>query len=435
MLVSFGVFCIICVIIGLGLNFFLYRSVVPMPTVLVVGRGTVGVTGPDQIETVVRDQRELFNSVVISTDGQSQSTLSFRDHVGDGGLVAALTVKKNTTFDLGSVSRPRFNFSDGGYEIQLDNLTGALDIFIPTGLERPVRLDLYTAAGIRVIITGAGQYSVRATPDNVLVDNLDGQIALVVPDGRALAIPAGQRGIWYVETTAFALTTSYVNLLANASFEQTNLAQTITPGGGILPRELPLMWGCADQPNNPPAGDYGVARLDGRASLHLRRSEGASSHGETFCVQSFAPPGTPGHDVTGYDYLSLRTTFKLVGHSLSACGVAGSECPLMLQITYLDAAGEQQNWYHGFYAHVDPALAYPLSCSSCRQEHDIVNLNTWYTYESENLFAALPAAEHPYTIQEVRVYASGHEYDVYLSQVSLLAGDAALPAPAEALGG
>jgi hypothetical protein len=35
----------------------------------------------------------------------------------------------------------------------------------------------------------------------------------------------------------------------------------------------------------------------------------------------------------------------------------------------------------------------------------------------------------------VRFYASGHDYDVYVSRVSLLAGRTELPTPAEALGG
>jgi len=434
-LIAFGVFCIICMVLGVGMNFFLYRSMITLPAVLVVGRGTVGVTGPDQIETVVRNQREIFNSIIVSTDSQSQATISFLDPMAGRRLVAALTVKKNTSFDLESVSRPRFDFSDEAYSILLEDLDGALDIFVPNGLNRPLRLNLGTSHATWVIISEPGQYTVRVSATDIQVENLAGRIAIVETDARAQGVPIGQRGIWYAADGAFAVTSTYINLLENPSFEQTNIAETVTLDGSVTLRELPLTWGCADQPHDIPAGDYSVAWLDGRAALQLQRGEGANSHGETFCLQSFGPPETPGRNLSSFDYLTVRATFKIAGHSLSACGVAGSECPLMLQITYLDAFGRRQNWYHGFYTHIDPALNYPLSCNSCRQEHDIINPNTWYTYESDNLFAALPALERPQSIQEVRVYASGHEYNVYISQVALLAGTTALPTPAEALGG
>lgn len=431
-LIAFGIFCVLCVLLGLGVNYVVYQSVVPMPAVLVVGRGTVGLTGPDQIEQVVRGQREVLNSAVFSTDNQSQATLSFLDQMQSGRLVAAITVKRDTTFDLENVSRPRFEVSSLSYDILLQDVSGALDVFIPTGLSRSIRLSLRSVSGAWVVITGAGQYSVRANPADIVVDNQDGEVVLIAPDARVLAIPPGQRGIWSAETDAVVVATTYTNLLVNSSFEQTNLtAEMVSPPT----RELPLMWGCADQPNDAPSGDYRIEWLNGRAAMHLYRGGGASSHGETFCVQSFGPPGTPGRDLSEFDYLSLRATFMIRGQSLSACGVAGSECPMMFRITYVDAFGREQNWYRGFYAYADPAFEYPTTCDSCRQEHDVIHMNTWYTYESENLFNSFSPLERPQSIREVRFYASGHEYDVYVSRVSLLAGRTELPTPAEALGG
>ncbi|HLU10037.1 MAG TPA: hypothetical protein VK003_10260, partial [Oceanobacillus sp.] len=47
LLVSFAIFCVICVASGIGVHYFLFRSTVPMLTELTVGRGTAIVTHPD----------------------------------------------------------------------------------------------------------------------------------------------------------------------------------------------------------------------------------------------------------------------------------------------------------------------------------------------------------------------------------------------------
>lgn len=434
MLIAFGVFCALCVVSGIGVNFFLFQSRVPMPAELVVGRGTVGLTGTDLIETVVRSSRELFNSAVISTDGQSQATLSFIDPQRDRRLVASVTVKRNTMLDLETVSRPRFDLSSEHYDVQIEDLAGSLDVFIPSGLDRTIRVSVRTPQGVWVLLSASGQYSIRASETDVIVNNVNGEALVVAPDQVGTSVQPGERGVITYgvddDSSTFVSVPAYTDLIINSSFEQTNAAITTDTD----PRELPLSWGCADQVNEPPGGYYGISRVDGRVVMQLRRGGGASSHGETFCVQSFGPPGTPGRDVTAYSYLSLRATFRIQGQSLSTCGIAGSECPLMMQITYIDIYGRQQQWYHGFYVYSNPSLGYPLSCDSCRQEHEPINANTWYTYESDNLYSLISSLERPQSIQEVRFYASGHEYDVTVSSVSLLAGISEFTAVAQAVG-
>ncbi len=57
-----------------------------------------------------------------------------------------------------------------------------------------------------------------------------------------------------------------------------------------------------------------------------------------------------------------------------------------------------------------------------RQEHDRINEKSWFTYESGNLFALLGPSQVPRSILNVQFYASGHQYDVSLGEISLLAG-------------
>ena len=91
----------------------------------------------------------------------------------------------------------------------------------------------------------------------------------------------------------------------------------------------------------------------------------------------------------------------------------------MLELSYINEQGAEQRWIHGFYAyeHVTPEL--PHSCNSCLLDHDRVTPGNWYTYESGNLFQ-LPTGFHPTRITQIRFYASGHEYEVLVGEVSLL---------------
>jgi hypothetical protein len=45
----------------------------------------------------------------------------------------------------------------------------------------------------------------------------------------------------------------------------------------------------------------------------------------------------------------------------------------------------------------------------------------WHTFESGNLADILPDEVKMHTLKEIRFYASGHAYDVFVDEVSLLA--------------
>ena len=66
----------------------------------------------------------------------------------------------------------------------------------------------------------------------------------------------------------------------------------------------------------------------------------------------------------------------------------------------------------------------PLVCQTCGEfyEHRPVAKQIWYTYESGNLFSRLIEEKRPSRILEVYFYASGHRYDVFVSEMSLFVG-------------
>jgi hypothetical protein len=314
-------------------------------------------------------------------------------------------------------ARPRFDLNRSNYEIEVRNFSGDLDVFVERNLGRDFRLTINTPEGARVDLGGSGQYNVSARQGQTHVFNQEGKAVLIPPDGNnGRDIPAGNQAVFDANTPGkVVIMPAYTNLLENSTFQDT---LQVSGDSGEL-QQVTKVWGCTNQQDNLPRGAYQTEMRDGRTVLRLARGENATSHGETRCLTYF---GQDGRDVSAYDFLEIRASFNINYQSLPACGQEGSECPLMLYMDYIDQNGMPQKWYHGFY-YLAPQAGFPLSCNSCRQEHDRVNEKSWFTYESGNLFALLGPSQIPETILTVQFYASGHQYDVAVGELTLLAGN------------
>jgi hypothetical protein len=209
------------------------------------------------------------------------------------------------------------------------------------------------------------------------------------------------------------------NLLGNVAFSEENVLDFNSTADQVRPQ----VWRCVNNIDFPgePLGTFGVMQVDGRTAMRLFRGDNALTHGVTRCWQGIGT-GTSGLDLTSFNSVSIRATFKIASQSLSACGFDGSECPLMLRMDYIPAeGGDAVTWFHGFYASVDPNRFFPSSCLSCNEQHERITPNVWYTYESHNLFEVFAPGAQPRSILNLSFYASGHQYDVYVSEVTLVA--------------
>ena len=77
-------------------------------------------------------------------------------------------------------------------------------------------------------------------------------------------------------------------------------------------------------------------------------------------------------------------------------------------------------WNHGFYLLSDPTK--PPSCGTCRQAHERINKDVWYFYDSGDLwtqFVDANSGDVP-VIYKISFYASGHQWDVLVSDITLL---------------
>ncbi len=423
MLLAFATFCTICLVSGVGATYFLFQSSVPLNVMMQVSRGTGGITAQEAVRT---------NGVVtandkVSTDPLSQATLSLRDSLNDQQLITAITLRGDTSLKLIRGTRPRFKWSNGDYIVELQDFIGELNVFSPKHLTRNLTFSILTRAGDLIYLRSGGQYILRATDSRVQVINQDGEVILKpsnVDIGKS--IPANSQGvISYSENPQdVVISQTYTNLLSERVFQDDLLAPSEVDSTG---QPFSKDWFCKD--NSDPQGRAVSDLVDGRPVLRFVRDNNATSHGETFCLRSW---GNDGQNVASFNYLSLRATFKINYQSLSACGQDGSECPLMLLVEYVDKNKNYHRWYHGFYATLDPNRNFPLQCNSCLQAHEQINEKAWFTYDSGNLLNLMAnpdqiAEQRPVTIVDVQFRSSGHQYDVDVSDMALLASLEANP--------
>jgi hypothetical protein len=389
---------------------------------LYVGQGTVGLWDPSQAdESAIRTDVSVENDNRLTTDNLSQGYLAVADPYS-GDLIATVLLRNGSVATLQRADRPRFSLSENPYVIQLDKVSGRLEVWARNGDERDIRIQIKSALGTAYIEHG-GYFWIDSRMDLFKVTARSGSVTLIGPDRRAQHIAEGGEGTIRQGDPTIIVSSGPIDLLPNWDFGQE--ANVPNPGTGD-PEDWPVEWACGWTPSDDPAfqdappGTWGLTRVNGRRVLHIERLQHPDpGPGATGCLKY--PGGSAGLDVNQYDTLRLRVTMQVKYQSLSACGVAGTECPVMLYINYQDKFGNNNRvWIHGFYTDYRPEEGGRTICDSCLQPHEQINQGAWYTYDAD-LFTNLPGDQRPATINYIRFYADGHQYDVLLNEVALIA--------------
>lgn len=434
LLISFALFSITCAVTTISVQWFFFQSTVSLRTNLQPGKATTTVWNPTGREDAVRDVQMLSTGdTFVGTDTtveRSQATVFFYDTAAGGErLVTMVTLKENTVLNLRNASRPRFSWGNRDYQIDLFDAQGEFEINIPDDLRRDIEVNIRTVQGLWVRLGDSGHYSVSSSPGQISVTNWDGEAVLIVPESNVQprSIPVGQRGAITIGDSEIRLNIAPVNLLNNSElrvFTPENEQNTSS-----MNVDFPTGWGCGyeadDQDTPAPRGEHRANMSpDSRSAFQLVRY-GATTTGRTGCTQNVGD-GQNGYDVTEFDNLELRISLYIEHQSVGACGIVATECPLMIQINYVGSDGVERRRIHGIYAVRDQNV--PPVCSECFQPHVLIHKNAWYIYESGNLFDLLRLPSSDGTdiveleaIKSIRIYASGHEYEVFIDDVSLLA--------------
>ena len=422
LLISFGIFCTICISSLLLGHFFFFQSSVSLDMTLTVGKGTVRVKVGSEREQAESRFRNLTSETTISTDSTdlwSQATITFVDPNYEQ-LIITMSLKGNTTVRLEDATRPRFNWTSADYQISLVDLTGEIDILVSDDLNRDISVSILTPNGVEMLLLSSGRYVIDASLTEVSITNRSGQAAIRANANNRTAesVGKGEKATRLGEDTTIIRTIASTELLENGDL---NTVIPYQDGTAQIINDPPFGWTCTNGPaNNLPRGNYyhDIAP-DGRTSFHLKRLNGATSNGYTRCAQTFQQ----GLDVTQYDYLALQAVVYINYQSLAGCGVEASECPLMIYIDYTDVNGVSgRRWFHGVYARPLPSSSsWKRICDDCVQEHVLIYEKTWYIYNSGNWLNLFVADRRPAKINAIYFYAEGHEYDVFVDEVAILA--------------
>ncbi len=426
MLVAFALFCTVTLSTVFGVHHYFFRSAVAMSATLQVATGTIGIVpGADPTIVAVRENRELTNSITgISTDSLSQATILIRETPAEeaaASLLAAVTLQGDTQVTFNGASRPRFEWSQNPQYVLFSGLKGELDVLVTGVGDHPFLMDIYSDdlnsdKGVYVQIRSNGRYRLSVTEDEVRISNFSGKAEAFFRDhaDQSSLVRAGQELVARIGARSLSTRDMTNNLLKNGSFSLLDDSQAT--------RAL-IDWQCSVEQAQAPPGDYSLVRFDGRVGLRLSRFNNAQSNGEVRCIQTFEGDGL---SVSEYDSLRVMTTFRTNYQSLSVCGRAASECPLMLQISFFDDnARDVQHWYRGFYYADDVSTDARKRCDTCVEDHVDINQGVWYTFDSDNLFNLIADERRPQRIKSVAFYASGHQFDTIVSEMILLLGESA----------
>jgi hypothetical protein len=431
-LASFALFCVLCASGTFGAYWFMFESGVPLTTRLTVSRGAVTVVRPDLTSYLVNSagsSNYIAPSSILQTDADSQGYLTFEDSYS-GQLIGTVYILENTSIGFTEAVRPRFEWGKAKYAMLLSNAIGRFSIDLSARVTRGSVLSLTSESGTAYVEDG-GSYAVEALDQHIQVYTRYGKGLLYASD---LAWQVNENALGRLEKGQHEVS------LTTYPFDMLNLAEPGPPQpsfgaddpSATANNSLPLFWACESfaQSPNEIQGMWQRKNINNSVVLEFaRRGLGPSNRplGPAFVGCRFSFPRNPlGLHVSQYSSLVIRLKMKIVFQDVTTCGILGSECPIMLEMKYVDINGQPQFWRQGFYADRPSSDNSIQRCDTCPHDHQQINKDAWYIYDTGDLKKQFPADKMIDYVEYVRVYASGHQFEVALSDFTVLGGKGAV---------
>jgi len=352
---------------------------------------TIAVTTP---RDNIRD-----GDVIVATGDATQGTLNLLsdEEPEDSQVLGSLHIYSGTKVEVLRLSRPFFkNWSSEPYQARLRLDAGQARIFTNSGNARPLSVELETPHGTVQLRSGSYQVSVEEQQTDITV--VSGQAILwrESESAQRVAVHTGQRG----------------QMTASAPPQQVAAAtQNLIVNGDFTPPVLDSWNTSKDAEQEVALGDVFFNERDGRKVAYFIRQDEENQHNEVSIQQ------TLDKKVDIYNSLVLQFDVNILFHNLPGAGYANTEFPLRVELDYTDQYGKDLKWGYGFY-YREPEPPGPSVVVGGEQ----VPQAQWYTYRSPNLIALLDeAGTRPSRINQIRLYASGWNYQSMVSEVYLYA--------------
>lgn len=401
LLISFACFVVLALSIPLTVNWYLETASVPK---LASAQGTSGTTlianptlPADAVLRVNGGERrtDISERSELRTDANSQILVEFFDN-------STLTIFPNSTVTLREMRRARFGRSSRPDRIIVVVSNGRVRAQVAANSE-PIHLVLQTPqapAPHGGISLAPGSYAIESSNEETHVSVRSGVAFVSGQTGHTITLKANERAEIALGAAATGPLPARRNLLVNSDFQQLEVAVPISRG------PLAGSWTVtSDQGGDGGTvdGTVDVVTTGATRALHFVRESSNNNHGETSVTQ-------PIRKLVGdYLALTLRLDVRIVNQSLSGGGEQSSEFPLIVRIDYRDRYGEPQHWTHGFYcrnpARYNIQRGTEIACDTRRPVE----------------FDLKKQLNNPTTIESIQLYASGWDWDVYVSDLELSA--------------
>ena len=409
LLVSFSFFVALLVGIPFGIYQWLQHATVPPKMLLQTIEGITQVEPPGaspHLVPVGEEPIDIEVGTAVSTNTNTDALLTINSP-DEAYVLGTVQIYPNTELIISQAKSPRFGLSSASHQIEIRIVTGRVRLGLASQTDHVADIRGVTDHA-RFLLWEAGSYSLEVNASNSQITVREGKATVYVDQDNQLKLEETQRGVAGSDGTLTGPLRPERDLITNGHFRQ-----PLEQGWRIRTDSV--------DPNQS-AGTAEIVTDGGQEAVRLARD--GSNHAETGIYQTL---NTSLHH---YRSLQLHLSGRLDFQSLGICGMLGSECPLMLRIRYRDQAGNEQDWVQGFYYWVDPAVPIEeqptlcILCPSPRQEHEQQSEGVQFFYDSPNLMEILTHDEQPpIRIVEIAVYASGHSYDVQISEIELLVAE------------
>lgn len=384
---AFGMFLMLCAAIPVsGRSYLLYSWHPEQATLEVIG-GTVRVQERDAAAPIaVTKSLQVSEGSTIETDETSRGILT----LFDGSTV---TLFPSTQVNLRQMRESTFEWGRVPMTLQIQQTrgrirVGAAPLYAPEGGTAHTRsFQVYTEHLLATLADGS--YAVDVIPEvSSQVTANDGS-AEVIAQGQSVTLTRRQRTVVTRGNAPLAPLSAALDLIVNGDFKD-------PPDRG---------WNALPAPSTGiPPGHADVTLLGDRETIHIYRSNSGQTSAISGIIQQI------NRDVSDLHTMKLSADIRLHYQSLSGGGYMSSEYPLILRLKYRDQYGSEGEWVHGFY--------YQNITNNPTVNGELVPQDVWVPFESGNLFEI--ADPRPFVITSLQIYASGWDYDAYVSSIRLI---------------
>jgi hypothetical protein len=450
--VFFGLFCLIIAMIGLASWRYYTSAIVPMGGSLLRSHVNAGV--------VVQSRGQLAGASLERLPAESDpcpgeddicSPVSEGDSIktqpeAGYGPVASLVLPDSSQIDFWAhPAGVDFTFesfhvsawTQERQEVLLRQRAGYVRFDI-TDSQAYADVDYIVALGdnVTVQLAPGGSYSInipQPMPDRLLPTTRDGRPlfaevsvrnagrAIIEHNGRRISVAPDQLAQIATDGTLASALPAEWQLIQDAgfeAFEEQNQYNT-----GSLTWRRAWNWDAPNMNDDEKNGRFLVVRGCRPETPDLCTPEEQVNIGQFRRDGGQTRPFTVGIeqtlDVDVSEFTSLRLTgwVRVLTQTVALTGIAGSECPMMIQIVYKPTSptDRQENRFFCIYTTNDPQFANPQDVGQIRYRP--VPLFQWYRLDVELRDDTLMRQAR--FIQQVRVEARGHDYLVEFTGLSL----------------